>query len=72
MILIKNNAFGKEKYNIINLNIYKCKDAIQCRPWATPPAPIEFEFRKLKTPFWAKKKKRNEIRRGNTFYARLF
>ena len=28
-------------------------------------------FRKLKTPFWAKKQKRTELWRGSTFYARL-
>ena len=26
---------------------------------------------KKKTPFWAKKQKRTEMRRGSTFYARL-
>ena len=30
-----------------------------------------FEFRKLKTPFWGKKLKRTEMRRGSTFNVRL-
>ena len=30
-----------------------------------------FLFRKLKTPFWAKKQKRSELWRGSIFHARL-
>ena len=32
---------------------------------------VFIKFQKLKTPFWAKKQKRTEMRRGSTFYARL-
>ena len=32
---------------------------------------VFFEFRKLKTPFWAKKQKHTEFWRGSTFCVRL-
>ena len=83
----------------INMYIYTCKDAIQCRQTLGGQPPLSytssqpisniftflelgeiiidgqtffFEFRKLKTHFQAKKQKLADMRRGSTFYARLF